>query len=325
MSVPRLLSAGGALFLLLGFSVPSAAQPFPTKPLRIVVPFSAGSPDLISRLIAAKVATAVGQPVVVENKAGASGMIGGEYVAKTAPADGYTAMYTSRADYATTPAINPKMSFDPIADFAPVTQATRSRFFLATGSSSGIRSVQDLVALAKARPGQVNYGSTGIGQIPHLGMEQLARTSGTKLVHVPYRQSPEAVSGLMTGELSAMFSTLAPVGPLVKDGKIRLIAVASSNRSSLMADVPTVAESGFPGFEVEAIAGYVVRSGTPRPIVNRLNAEFVQALKFPDVVEKIQAIGLEVIPSTPEQFGERMRTDHENDGRLVREIGIKGE
>lgn len=298
------------------------AQSFPSKPIRLVLPYGTiGLPDILARLVAAKMSESMGQPVIVDNKPGAGGSIAYQFAAKAAP-DGHTVLLASDADYAITPALNPKLPYDPGRDFTTVTQAIRGTFFLVANSSLGVNSVQELIALAKTRPG-INYGSPGSGQTHHLAMAQFALIAGVNLTHVPYKGVAQATPALLSGDVSIMFVTLPSVLSHVKAGKLRILAAGSSQRSPLMPDVPTVAESGLPGFEIGLSMGFVVPAATPRAVIERLNAEFVKALKSPDTESRLVGLGMEVVAGTPEQFAEQLRKDQEHYPRLVRQIGLK--
>lgn len=304
------------------FSTMAFAQSFPSKPIRIVVPFGpVGLPDVLARVVASKMSESVGQQVIVDNKPGAGGIIAAQFTAQ-APADGYTIMLTG-TDYAITPALHSKLPYDPLRDFAPVTQAIRGYLFLVVNSALGVKSVQELVALAKARPGAIFYGSPGNGSLHHLGMEQFKQSAKIDLKHVPYKGVTQATPALLGGEISVMFATLPSVLTLVKAGKLSLLAVLSPQRSAAMPDLPTIAELGFQGARAEITQGFVVPAATPHAIVERLNAELVKALNAPESKAKLGSLDVDIVAGTPEQFGEQIRRDHELYARLVREIKLK--
>lgn len=307
---------------LLAGNVDVYAQDFPHRLIRIIVPYApAGLPDALARMVGQKISESTGQRVIIENKPGAGGAIAAQFVAKSAP-DGYTVMLTGDADYAITPALNPKLPYDPRRDFAPVTQALGGAYFLVVNSSLGVNSIQELIALAKKRPGFINYGSPGAGQVHHLAMAQFIRMAGVNITHIPYKGIAQATPALLAGDVSVMFAALTSIAPHVKAGKLRILAVGSPKRSLLMPEVPTVAESGLPGFEVEVGIGFVVPTGTPPMVIERLNTELVKALKSPEVMSKMEGFGMDVIGSTPGQFAQRIRKDQEHYARLVQEIGL---
>jgi tripartite-type tricarboxylate transporter receptor subunit TctC len=301
----------------------SFAQNFPSKPIRLVLPYAAvGLPDVLARLVATRMSKSIGQQVIVDNKPGAGGILASELVAKAAP-DGYTLMLLGNSEYAITPVLHARLPYDPERDFAPVTDALRGTFFLVANSSLGVNTVRELVALAKARPGVINFGSPGIGSTHHLAMAQLAVMSGMELTHVPYVGIAQATPALLSGDVSLMIVTLPSVLTSAKAGKLRLLAAASAQRSSLMPDLPTVTESGYPGLDVQVGLGFVVPAATPQAVVERLNAELVSALRSPEVETRMVGFGVEVVASTPARFGERIRKDQEYYRRLVREIRLK--
>jgi tripartite-type tricarboxylate transporter receptor subunit TctC len=318
-SVSALRRAAVAAALLL--SQAAYAQGFPSKPIRIVVPYApTGILDILARYIGGNMAESLGQQVIVENKPGAGGIIAAQYVAK-APADGHTLFFVANSDYAITPALQAKkLPYDPARDFAPVTQAVRGYMSLiANAGFAG--SVKDLVAQARTKPGSINYGSPGNGTMHHLGMEQLKRGAKVDLVHVPYKGVAQATPALVSGDISVMFATMASVAGYTKTGQLKVLAVASPQRSASRPDLPTVAET-IPGFAMESNMGFVVPAATPRPIIDRLNAELIKAMKMPNVQAKLQELDVELAASTPEQFGETIRKDQEFYARLVRDIGL---
>jgi tripartite-type tricarboxylate transporter receptor subunit TctC len=299
-----------------------AAQNFPSRPIRIIVPFApVGLPDVLARVVAAKMGESIGQQVIVENKPGAGGIIAAQLTAQ-APADGYTIMLAG-TDYAITPALHARLPYDPLRDFVPVTQAIRGHLFLVVNSALGVKSVQELVALAKARPGALYYGSPGNGSLHHLGMEQFKLSAKINLTHVPYKGVTQATPALLGGEIAVMFTTLPSVLANVKTGKLGVLAVLSPQRSATLPDVPTIAELGFQGVQVESTMGFVVPAATPQAVVQRLNAELVKALNAPESKARLGSLDVEVVAGTPEQFGEQIRKDQERYTRLVRAIKLK--
>jgi tripartite-type tricarboxylate transporter receptor subunit TctC len=306
------------------FVQPALAQSFPSKPLKLIVPYGpTGLPDALARLTAQKTAEGLGQPIVIENKAGASGIIGAQQAAKS-PADGYTLFLTDNNMYAINPAVYPDLPYNPTRDFTPITQAIQGHMFLVANADIGAGSLKDLIAQARAKPGMM-YGSPGNATLHHLGMEQLKLVAEVQMTHVPYKGVAQATPALLAGDVAVMFAALASVVSHAKAGKLRILAVGSSQRSALMPDVPTVAEAGYPGFEVGTSMGFAAPAGTPRPAIERLNAEMVKALKSAEVQAKMPALGVEVVANTPEQFAEQIRRDQEHYSRLVKRIGLKVE
>jgi tripartite-type tricarboxylate transporter receptor subunit TctC len=300
------------------------AQAYPAKPIRLVVPYApSGLPDLLARLVAQAASAEIGQQMVVDNKPGGNTIIGAETVAKASP-DGYTIFLSSTNSYAVTPAVHARLPYDPVKDFSPVTQALHGPLFLIVNPALGAGSVQELVAMARAKPGALNYGSPGNATVHQLCMEALKLTAKVDLTHVPYKGAIQAVPALVAGEVVAMFTAYADVVQQVKSGKLRAIAVGSARRSTLMKDVPTVAESGFPGFDMGTSMGFSVPAGTPRPVIDRLNASFARALKAPDMETRIgQTFGMEVVVGSPEQYAERIAGERAYYARLVKDIDLK--
>jgi tripartite-type tricarboxylate transporter receptor subunit TctC len=303
------------------FSGTAFAQSFPSKPIRIIVPYApSGILDMLARYVASNMSTTIGQQVIVENKPGAGGIIAAQYVAR-APADGYTVFFVANSDYAITPALHSRLPYDPVRDFAPVTQALRGYMSLVANAGLGAKTVKDVIAQAKARPGKINYGSPGNGTMHHLGMEQFKRSSKVDLMHVPYKGVTQATPALVVGDISVMFATMASVASYVRAGQLNLLAVASPQRSATRPDLPTVAES-LPGFVMESNMGFVVPAATPRPIIDRLNAEIGKALKMPNMKSKMLELDVALVAGTPEQFGEQIRKDQEFYARLVRDTDL---
>jgi tripartite-type tricarboxylate transporter receptor subunit TctC len=310
-----------AFALVLAVPVASHAQTFPSKPVRLVVPYGpAGLPDALARLTGQKLSEGLGQQVIIDNKAGASGMIGAQFAAKAEP-DGHTIFLYDNNIYAINPVVYPKLPYES-RDFIPVTQAVRGHMYLVSNPSLPVNSVQELVAHAKANPG-MPYGSPGNATIHHLAMEQFKNMAGINLTHVPYKGTAQSIPGLLSGDVSVMFVALTAVAPLAKSGKVKILAAGSPDRPSSMPTVATVAEAGFPGFLVESNMGYAVPAGTPRAIVARLHAEIVKAVRSPDVEAKMPALGVDVVANSPEQFAEQVKKDQEYYIKLVRQTNFK--
>ncbi len=308
----------------LALSASSFAQGYPNKPIKLVVPFAqTGLPDVLARMLAQGLSQEIGQPVVVDNRPGGNSIIGSQLVAKSAP-DGYTLLLSSTNSYAIAPAVIANLPFDPVGDFAAVTQAVRGPLFLVVNSTLGVGSVQELMALARTKPGVINYGSPGNASLHQLCMESLKLMAKVDLTHIPYKGAIQAIPALLTNEISAMFIAQDAIAAHLKTGKLRAIAVSTGRRSTLARDVPTIAESGLPGFDLASIIGVSAPAGTPRPIIDRLYASVSKALKNPEMESRLgQNLGMEVVASTPEQYTERMLTDRAYFARLVKEINLK--
>lgn len=311
-----------AVVLSGGYMAANAQQ----KPLTIVVPYGPGGlPDGLARVVGQKLSENTGYAVIVENKAGASGILGAQYFLSKAAPDGNTMFLVDNNTYAINSAIYPNLPYNPSRDFAAVTQAIHGYMYLVANSATNIQSVRDLIATAKTRPGSINYGSPGNATLHHLGMEQLAQMAGVTLTHIPYKGVAQATPALLTGDIAVMFAALTSVSPHAKAGKLRILAVGSDQRSSLTPEIPTVAESGFSGFEVSTNMGFAVRAGTPKAVIERLNAEVVKVLRSPEVTSKIEAFGVKVVAGTSEQFAAQLNKDQAQYSRLVRETNLKVE
>ncbi len=302
-----------------------AADAYPAKPVRFVVAFPpGGGTDIIARAIAQKLAERIAQQVVVDNRPGAGGNIGTDIVAKSAP-DGYTMLMGSAGPLAINASLFGKMPFDPIKDLAPVTLAASTPNVLVVHPSLRAATVKELIALAKARPGEINFASSGHGTPAHLAGELFNSMVGVKMVHVPYKGAAPALADLLGGQVQLMFSTMPPALPHVKDGKLRALAVTSAKRSPAAPDIPTLDEIALPGFEANTWHGVVVPAGTPATIVARLNREIVAILHLPDVVERFSSQGAEALGSTPEEFAAYIRSETLKWAKVVRDSGAKAE
>ena len=301
-----------------------AAQPYPTKPIRIVVPFPpGGSTDLLARRLGEKLATAMGQPVVVENKPGAGGTTGADSVAKAAP-DGYTLLMGVTGSNAIAASLYPKLPYDPLRDFAPVSQVVSAPLVLAVGAGSGMKSLRDYLAAARARP--MTYGTPGNGTSMHLTGEMFDLATGVKLMHVPYRGSAPALNDLLGGSLQSMFGDFLVLLPQIKAGKVTPIAVTSLRRHPMLPDVPTIAESGVPGleqFEASSWQGLFAPAATPPAVTVRLNMEVLKALDSPDIKEFFGSQGFIVGGSSPEQFKALIETEVPKWQRVVKAANVK--
>ncbi len=303
----------------------AAADAYPAKPIRFVVAFPpGGGTDIIARSIAQKLAERFAQQVVVDNRPGAGGNIGTDIVAKSAP-DGYTILMGSAGPLAINASLFAEMPFDPIKDLAPVTLAASTPNVLVVHPSLPARTVKELIALARARPGEINFASSGHGTPAHLAGELFNSMAGVKLVHVPYKGAAPALADLLGGQVQLMFSTMPPALPHVKDGKLRALAVTSRKRSPAAPDLPTLDEAALAGFEANTWHGVVVPAGTPVPIIARLNREIVAILHLPEVVERLSGQGAEAVGSTPAEFAAYIGSESVKWAKVVRESGAKAE
>jgi len=318
----RLYLSAAALALAASLS-PALAQNYPTKTIRMIVPFPpGGTTDILARVAGQKITEAFGQQVIIDNRPGAGGNIGTELVAKAAP-DGYTLLTDPGSTLTINPSLFAKLSYDVLKDFAPVTIIAAVPNLLVVHPSLPVKSVKELITLAKARPGQLNYASTGAGQSTHLSMELFKTMAGINVVHIPYKGSSPALVDLLGGQVSLMFDNMPSSLPHVKAGKLRALAVSTLKRSPAMPQLPTVAESGLPGFEVSVWFGVLAPAGTPREIVNKLNGAIVRSLQSPDVHERLAGQGAEPIGNTPEQFTAQMQRDLVKWAKVVRDSGAK--
>lgn len=314
-----------ALLAALAPAQSAVAQSYPTKPIRWIVTYPPGGPtDVVARAIGAKLTEAWGQQIIIDNRAGAGGMIGTELGARAAP-DGYTLLFGTSAGMTINPALQSKLPYDPVKDFAPVSLLVINPQLLVLNPTVPANSVKELVALAKAKPGQLNYASVGQGSPNHLGMELLKALTGTNIVHVPYKGTGPAITDLLGGQVQLMFNSMPTVLPLVRSGKLRALAVGSTQRISAIADIPTVAESGVPGFENVTWYGMFAPAKTPREIVNKLNAQVVRILAEPDMAQRLSSQGAEPRSSTPDELAKFMRVEFERWAKVIKSAGVKVE
>ncbi|MGE5523249.1 MAG: Bug family tripartite tricarboxylate transporter substrate binding protein [Rhodospirillaceae bacterium] len=321
----RKLIIGIAAWSLLG-AAHAAESEYPTKPIRFICPYVAGgAADIFSRTIGQKLTEAWGQTVVVDNRAGANGGIGTELVAKSPP-DGYTLLLGNSGPVTINPVLYKKTAYDPIKDLAPVTQGTLYSYVLVIPASSSVTNLKQFIALLKSKPGELTYGSTGVGGGNHLSGELFNLMTGTKSIHVPYKGSAAALADLLGGQLSFMFDTPITSVPQLKAGKIRALGVTGLKRSPSLPDVPTLDEQGLKGFELTQWQGVLVPAGTPRAIIDKLHDGIVKALKMPDVVERLSTQGgNELVGNTPEEFAKQIRSDLAKYAKLVRDAHIRAE
>jgi tripartite-type tricarboxylate transporter receptor subunit TctC len=299
------------------------SQAWPSKPIRFIVPFPPGAAtDLLTRTVAPKLGEGLGQQVVVDNRSGAGGMIGVELAAKSPP-DGYTLVLATVGPIAINPSLYAKMPYDPVKELAPVTLAGNIFNVLIVHPALAARSVKALIALARARPGELNFGSSGAGAADHLSAELFQVMTKTKMVHIPYKGGPLAMVDLISGNLQLMFATVPTAIGLIKGGKVRAMAITNSKRFPLMPELPTVAEAGIPGFAVDNWCGVFATGGTPAGIVARLNAELVTVLAVPDVKKRLLENGIDAVSDTPEQFAAYIRAETTKWASVIKDANVK--
>lgn len=298
---------------------------WPAKAIHMIVPFPPGSsPDLVARMLNDKLGAALGRPVMVENRPGAGGNLGTALVARAAP-DGYTIGLSIGGPLAVNKVLYSKLEYDPFRDLAPITLISASPNVLVVDPKLGVASVQEWVALARAQPGKLNYGSVGNGSASHLTMELLKTQAGIDIVHVPYPGSPQVNTAIISGQIAAGFVVPATAMPLVQGGRMKALAVTSSVRSAVLPELPTVAEAGFPGFQSTAWIGMVAPAKTPGPIIERMSAELVRIIRSDDVRERMRGIYFQAIGTTPEGLATLMREEVERWGKVIRQTGAKAD
>ena len=319
----RHIAPAFAAFALLTALTAANAQNYPSRPIRLIHGFATGSAiDVMGRPMAAKLTDILGQQVIVDSRPGATGGIANEAVAKSTP-DGYTLLTAPGSSLTAVPHLQP-VRFDPLKDFAAVVQTTSFSFMLVTHPSVPVQGARDLVALAKAKPGFFTYGSTGIGSAFHLAGELFSSLAGVKLLHVPYRGGGSAaITDLVGGRVDLMWDALAVVRPQLQAGKIKAVGVTGSRRAAVLPNVPTIAESGLPGYEMIGWHGMLAPLATPRDIVVRLNSAVTKVLAQQDIRDLWAAQNMEIVPTTPAQFGEQIRREYERYGKLIKDAGIK--
>ncbi len=302
-----------------------ALQNYPNKPIRLIIPQSPGGPsEMIARLTGYELAENLGQSIVLDNRSGAGGSVGCE-IASKAPPDGYTLLLGPPGCLTVNPSLYQKLPYDTLRDFQPITQLTSGPQMLVVHPSIAAHSVKELIALAKAKPGQFNFASGGAGAFNHLAFELFKNAAGVQIVHVPYKGTGPASAALVGGQVHMMMATLPPALPHVKAGRLRGLAVSSAQRSRAVPDVPTIAESGLPGFETVSWHSILAPAKTPKPIITRLHSELVKMLAQPDVRERFASQGLDVVGSTPEEFTEHIKREMAKWAKIIKAIGIKAE
>jgi tripartite-type tricarboxylate transporter receptor subunit TctC len=299
-----------------------AAQQYPSKPIRIIIPFPPGAAtDITGRYIAQKLGEALGQQGIAENRAGANGIIGMEIAAK-APPDGHTLVLGQAGNLAISPSLT-KVNYDPVRDFAPISLAIASPHVLVVHPSTPAKSLKELVALARSRPGQLNYASTGNGSAGHLGVELLKKTTGMDIVHVPYKGGVAGLTDLVAGQVAVMFTSVMTTAAVIKAQRVRVLAVGGLKRSPALPNTPTIAESGYPGFDVVTWWGLLGQAAMPKDIVARLNKEVVTMMAAQEARDRIGALGAELVTNTPEQFAAYIKTELAKWGRVIKDSGAR--
>ena len=300
------------------------SQTYPDKPVTLVVGFPAGGgTDIVARKVAMPLGQGWNQPVVIDNKGGAAGTIATTQVARAAP-NGYTIFMATMGNMTINQHLYP-MPIDPVKDLTPITNVVGVNFVLVTRPNLGVNTVEELVALARKSPGALNYSSSGIGGAPHLAVELLSHMSGARFTHVVYKGSAPSIADLLSGQVDFTMDSLVQVLPLIKSGKLKALAVLGSKRSALLPQVPTVSESGVPGYEFTNWFGLVAPAQTPRPILQKIHADVSKVLQTAELRAELESMGAEVINNTPEQFAEQMRTDNQKWGEVIRKANIKGQ
>ena len=301
-----------------------AQQPYPSRPIRIVVPYPpGGGNDIIGRIAADELTKRLGQQAVVDNRPGGSTVIGAEIVAK-APPDGHTLLVTSHTTFAFMPNLRSKLPYDAIRDFEPVSLLATQSFVLVTNPSLAVKTIKDVIALARAKPGELTFASSGVGTGTHFSGEQLKVLAGIDIRHIPYRGGGPAINDMIGGQVSMGFGSVASTLPFVKQGKLRMIGITSAQRSAAVPDVPTIGET-LKGYEMTPWNAMFAPRGTPKPIVERLNREAVAGIRSPDVGQKLAALGYDAAASTPEQLGAHVKLELVRYGKLIKAIGFKDE
>jgi tripartite-type tricarboxylate transporter receptor subunit TctC len=318
----RFVSLASAALLAVASGAP-LAQTYPAKPVRMIVPFPAGgATDIVARLIAQKLTENWRVQVLVDNRGGAGGTIGSDIAAKS-PADGYTLLMGTSSTHAVAPSLYSKLAYDPVRDFAPVTLVASATILLAIHPSLPTKNVRGLIALAKKQPNALSFASSGNGGISHLVGEHFKSVAGIQMLHVPYKGDTPALIDLVSGQVHLMFGTAVSFLPYVKTGRLHALAVTNPKRSPIVPEVPTVAESGLPGFEALQWFGIFAPAGTPKDVVAKLNADIVKASRLPDVRERMTSLGADIVGSTPEQFAAFQRADTAKWAKVVKASGAK--
>jgi tripartite-type tricarboxylate transporter receptor subunit TctC len=326
--LPRLFLGLLALSFMAGSAGAQSGVPgagWPSRPIKLIVPFPAGSStDVVARIVAQMLGPRIGQAFVIENRAGASGMIGAEVVARAAP-DGYTIGLASTSTHALASSLSANLRYDPVRDFAPVSMIGSSPYVMVTYPGLEARTVQEFIALAKAKAGKLTFGSAGPGSLAHLAGELFANLAGVQLIHVPYKSSAQSVTDLMAGRLDMQFSTIPPTLPLIRSGQMRALATTGGKRSAVLPELPTVAETGLPGYDAVLWMAMVTPAGVPQAVIARLNRELVEVLNQPEAKAALTAQGMDTESGTPDALRARIASDIEKWRSVVAKAGIQPE
>ena len=315
-----IVKAAGCMTLLCGVAGVAPAQPYPTKPIRMIVTFPAGSgADIVARAVGQKMSESLGQQMVIDNRAGAGGIIGSDTAAKASP-DGYTIVMVSAA-HTINASMYRKLPYDAVKDFAPITMLASTPYLLVANPGLSAKNVAELIALAKAKPGQINYASGGVGVGSHLAGELFKTAAGVNIVNVPYKGAPQATSDVVAGQVQLSFSTMPTALPLVRSGRLRALAVTSAQRVPATPEIPTIAET-VPGFEVGTWQGLLAPAGMPKPILAKLHEHAVQAVRYPEVAERLTAQGYQTVGNTPQAFAKIIDVETAGWKSVVKAAGI---
>lgn len=318
MDLVRALLLGTLLFA----AAPVGAQTYPSKPIRWIVPFpTSGATDILTRTIAHKLSEALGQPVIVDNKPGAGGALGSDLAAKAAP-DGYTLLMATTSTHSIGPALQ-KLPYDAQRDFAAISIVADATNVLIVSPQLGVNSVRELIALAKSKPGQLNYSSSGAGSIVHLSGERFKSMTGTDIQHIPYKGTALAIPDIINGQIGLMFDSIVSVMPHIRSGKVKALAISSQKRSALLPELPTMTEAGVPGYVSDTYFGVFAPAGTPHDIILRLNAELVKIVHGADTKERLMKLGAEPVGSTPEKLADMVKTENVKWAKVIKDAGVK--
>lgn len=299
-----------------------SADNYPSRPIRIEIPFApGGTVDILGRILGEPLGARLGQSVIIENRPGAGGNIAAANVARADP-DGYTLFLGSMGTQSMNEALYGKLPFDPIADFAPITRLVSSPNLLVVNSSIKVRSVKELIEYLKARPGQVNYASAGVGSFNHISAVLFEMMAGVKMTHVPYKSGGQALNSVLAGDTQLVFQTIPAAVPYIRDGRLRALAICSDERTPLFPDLPTANESGLPGFEINTWYGMLAPAATPRAVINKLHDALVQTLKDPTIQKRLAGLGMDVAPNSPEEFAALIKADTAKWGKVIKAAGL---